>query len=78
MDTFVRDFGGPVALIIDATFIISNRSALFEDAAAENSGHYRQRRFRFRAINPILSCVLSVHIWPRSPRSEAHSASFAA
>jgi hypothetical protein len=41
--------------MIDATFIISNRSAVFEEAAAENSGYYRQRRFRFRAINPILS-----------------------
>ena len=29
---------GPVTLMIDATFIISNRSALFEEAAAENSG----------------------------------------
>ena len=28
------------------------------------------------AIYPILSCVLSVHIWPGLPRSEAHSASF--
>ena len=37
MDTLVRDLG-PVALIIDAILIISNRSALFEDATAENSG----------------------------------------
>ena len=29
---------GPVALMIDATFIISNNADLFEEAAAENSG----------------------------------------
>ena len=38
MDTPRPCLWGPVALMIDATFIISNRSALFEEAAAENSG----------------------------------------
>ena len=68
---------GPVALIIDATFIISNRSALFEDAAAENSGTTDSDvSDAGRSIPSYPVYFPSIFGHAGSPRSKAHSASF--
>jgi hypothetical protein len=54
------------------TFMISNRSAVFEVASAENSGTTDSGV----SDGAIYSRLSYVHIWPGRRQSKAHSASF--